>query len=151
MVFRNAPQLFGIDQRLFKQCAAASGEQEQHRVLRPQIRCQIQNRLRAPKAVCIRYRMSGFKAGQAVEPARNMTVLGQNDAAVRRDVQAADRGAGHLPAGLACRDQQDPPGKGQTGQRTGDSRVRPDSGDSCADNGFRVLPQRGIHAAGLCP
>ena len=104
-------QHLGIHQGLFKQRAAAAGEQEQHRILPGEARNQLQRRLGAGEGVVIRHRMTGLPAVKISQRAHNVAVFGHHHAAFDPVPQAVPGCLRHLPGGFARGHQQHPSGE----------------------------------------
>ena len=133
---------------LLKQCAAAAGEQEQHRVLRRQVLRELQHCLGAPAGVFIRHGMPRLIAGHSRQLALHMVIFRQHNARLNGRVQTVQRGLSHLPSRLAHGDQINPSGKAASRQRLLHGSVGQHSGDSSVNDLHRVLMQRLIHKKG---
>ena len=87
------------DQRLFKQGAAAAGQQKDHRIVRAQIPHQLQGFFRGGKAVFVGNRVARLVTGHAGDISLHVFVLGDHHATVHM-TQGIHSGFCHLPARL---------------------------------------------------
>ena len=132
-------QFLRRDERLFKQRAAAAGEEEEHRVLFRQVRHEIQRRPGAPEGVFIRYGMAGLEAGEVGDGAHHMIVFGDDHAVFDPVAEAVGGGFRHLPGRLAGGHQQHPARELPAAQGALHGRVRLDGRDGLPDDPVRMV------------
>ena len=97
---RNLLQLVARDQRQFKQCAAAAGNQKNHRIFRLQPLHHFQRFFCRSKTVLIRDRMTGFAAFYIGDFSLYMFIFGDYDTAVDLPQRIHSRFR-HLPGSLS--------------------------------------------------
>ena len=143
----NVLQFAKRQERLLKKRAAAAREQEEHRVVRAKAFRQRKCDLRAAQTVLIRHGMRALIAGDAVDRAFCVAVLGHDHTARERGEHFA-RNACHLPGGFARRDQKHPTGELHARKRAAHGSIRQHCADRLAQNGFSVRAQRGAGSIG---
>ena len=142
---RDILQLIAGDQRKLKERAAATGQQKYYGIFRTETLNQVQCFFCCVEAVLIRDGMTGFITAHAGELAFHMVVFRDDDAIVDL-AQRVQRSFGHLPGGLADRDEKRASVSGRIVLQSAlDRGVRENCGQRSADNLIRVPAQRGIH------
>ena len=148
---RDVLQLRAGDERLFKQRAAAAGEQEEHGILRREPLHEVERRLRAEEGVFVRHGMAGLVAVDALDGAHHMAVFGDDDAALDAAAEAVPGGFGHLPGGLARGDEPHAAARRDIPEGARHGLVRTDGAQRAFDDLVSILTKRFVHeAASLC-
>ena len=141
----DALQLRAGHQRLFKQRAAPAREQKHDGIPGVQILGQRQRGAGGGKGVFVRQRVPGFIAGHAGQRALRVAVFGDDGPAVHAG-QHLQRGAGHLPGGLAGRHQQHAAGpRRKRCQRAAHRFVRQHGGNGLPHDALHPGAQFPIH------
>ena len=116
-LLRHILQFLAGNNRLFKQCAAAAGQEEQHRIGVREILCQVQRRLGSPEAVLIWDGVAGLIADDTGNLTHDMVIFRHHHAAGQGNGQMLHSGCRHLPGRFTGRHQKHPTGEGDVLQR----------------------------------
>ncbi len=141
----NVLQLFPGDQGLFKQGAAAAGQQEQHGILFSQVGNQVQGLLGTGEGIFIGDGMACFAAGEIGDGAHDVVILGDHNTALNTLAQTVIGGLSHLPGCLTGGYQQDSAGEFLALQGAGHGLIRQNCLDRSGYDGIRMSTQKLFH------
>ena len=128
--------------RRFKQGAAAAGQQEQHRILRGEVRGHGKGAFGGAEAVLVRHGMTRLANGEIADGAAAVPVLGNDDAPVNPRAQNFVRRVCHGPCRLACRHkEQASGGKALACQGPLDGLARQHMANGFLYDKIAILPQ----------